>query len=77
MLLRVLLLAAAVWLVWKVVRSMVLPAPGSRFPCATCRHCRGLFEDGALCGFGSKETFKNETHIANCMDWERREPRRP
>lgn len=74
-LIRVLLLAAALWIVWRIVRSSASPRAGSRFPCASCRHCRGLFDDGALCGFGSKETFKNETHIANCMDWEQR-PRR-
>lgn len=40
--------------------------------CATCIHCRKLFHDGVMCGFRSKEVFKNPAHIANCTDWERR-----
>ena len=44
----------------------------SRFKCSTCRHCRKLFDDGVLCGFGRSEVFKNETAINNCPDHSRR-----
>ena len=55
--------------------SRVFSGPGnprSRLKCSTCTHCRKLFDDGALCGYGSKEVFKNEVHIANCTDYSKR-----
>ncbi len=42
---------------------------GSQFPCARCHHAVKVFEDGALCRFGTREVFKNETHIRNCTDF--------
>jgi len=42
------------------------------FKCKTCRHAGKVFDDGALCRYGNRETFKNPTHIANCMDYERK-----
>jgi hypothetical protein len=64
------LLAIAVVLLVRRLRGWLAPAK-SRFPCATCANCRGLFDDGAICAFGARETFKNETHIANCHDYRR------
>ncbi|MEQ8762277.1 MAG: hypothetical protein RL885_00015 [Planctomycetota bacterium] len=43
-----------------------------RLKCSTCRHCKKLFDDGAICQYGDKETFKNEVHIANCPDYEKK-----
>jgi len=45
---------------------------GSGFKCRDCRHCGKLFVDGVLCRYGDRETFKNPTHISNCMDYERK-----
>lgn len=71
LLFRLLLLAAVGYCIFRWLRGRV-SRPGRGFPCATCRNCRNLFDDGVICSFGSKETFKNETHIANCRDWARR-----
>lgn len=40
--------------------------------CAGCIHRGRLDEDGVLCRFGQRETFKNSVHIANCTDFESR-----
>jgi hypothetical protein len=37
--------------------------------CRDCRNCGKIFDDGVICRFGGKETFKNETHVGNCIDW--------
>ena len=66
---QVLLLAAAVYFGYRLIRGLFAPSK-PRFPCATCRNCGTMFDDGVICVFGDKETFKNETHIANCKDWE-------
>ena len=47
-------------------------ATTGRSKCATCLHCRKLFDDGTLCGYGSREVFKNQVHVENCMDYERK-----
>lgn len=67
MLVRLLVLAAIVAAVVWVLRKLVV-RPGSDLRCASCRHCRKLFEDGSLCGYGQRETFKNIVHIENCPD---------
>lgn len=66
LLLPLLVLGLIVWAIRRAVRS---EAPTG---CATCRHCRKLFDDGTLCGFGPREVFKNEVHVRNCTDYERR-----
>ena len=43
-----------------------------RFKCHDCRHARRLFDDGVMCGYGNREVFKNQRHIAMCPDWERK-----
>jgi len=49
------------------------PAPvGSDAKCADCIHCRKLYRDGVLCGFGAREVFKNPTHIDMCPDHDSR-----
>ncbi len=40
-----------------------------RFQCATCCHCRKLFKDGSLCGYGPEDTFKKVVQIKNCLDY--------
>lgn len=40
-----------------------------RFKCHDCLHRRRSFDDGVLCGFGSREVFKTRAHIAMCPDW--------
>lgn len=70
MLMQLLILGALGWVGYRIYRSATgSDAPRSRFKCATCKNCGTLFDDGVLCRFGSKETFKTEAHIANCQDW--------
>ena len=72
----VVLVAAGVWL-WRRYGSgrlgggLGLPGLRDPRPCATCRHRGKLFDDGVLCRFDDREVFKNETHIRNCIDYER------
>jgi len=70
MLIRFLFLLAVVALAVWAVRRLTSGSP--KLKCATCRHCRKLFEDGSLCAYGKSETFKNLVHIHNCVDYERR-----
>ncbi|MEM7202868.1 MAG: hypothetical protein AAF628_21600 [Planctomycetota bacterium] len=70
-LLRLLLIGAVVYAAYRAVRGSLGRATGRALPCATCRNCKALFDDGVICAFGAKETFKNETHIANCSDYRR------
>ena len=66
-LIRILMLAAAVAVIVWLVRQIF---PFGRSKCGSCRHCAREFEDGTLCTFGARETFKNSVHVANCADWE-------
>ena len=70
MLLRLILLGIVVYVAYRALRS-AFAGRGSEFPCATCRNCKALYDDGVICAFGSRETFKNETHISNCRDYRR------
>ncbi len=73
--LRLLFFAAVAYGIYLLIRKLSTSSGGQGFgggpklPCATCRHCRKLFDDGAMCGYGNRETFKNETHISNCIDY--------
>jgi hypothetical protein len=67
-LLRIVLpLVLLVVIIWLGVRAFRVP----QHKCADCRHRRKIFPDGTLCGFGKRETFKNEVHVANCVDHQR------
>ena len=58
---------------YTIVRKMFGGAPVvADVKCAECIHCRKLFRDGVLCGFGAKEVFKNPAHIDMCPDLTRR-----
>ncbi len=73
--LRLLLFLILGYLLWRfVTRSMQAGGGGgsSRFQCGTCRHCKTEFDDGVICMFQGRETFKNEVHIANCNSHQRR-----
>ena len=74
---ELLAMALAIYLVYLVARKVMGKGLGggsrrSSFQCETCRSCGRLFDDGVLCQFQGRETFKNETHIANCVDHEPR-----
>jgi len=70
-LVQVIIIGAAVLVGYRLVRALFSGADTSRFPCASCKNCKTLFDDGVICVYGRKETFKTETHIANCRDYER------
>ena len=40
-----------------------------RFKCHDCQHLRKSFDDGVMCGYGSREVFKTPAHIRMCGDW--------
>ena len=42
---------------------------GRRFKCHDCEHLRRSFDDGVMCGYGSREVFKTRAHIRMCGDW--------
>jgi len=68
---RVLLFALAAVGLFAIIRSLIgRPQPGRDSKCADCIHCRKLFRDGVLCGFGAREVFKNPAHIDMCPDRE-------
>ena len=69
---QILLVAGVVWFVVRAIRNGASASSMRGAPCASCRHCGSLFDDGVLCQFGRAETFKNEVHIANCHDYRRR-----
>ena len=66
---RVLIIAAIVYLAITIIRHLMSSTRRRRFKCATCKSCGRLFDDGVLCQFEGRETFKNETHIGNCIDY--------
>jgi hypothetical protein len=47
-----------------------------RFKCHDCQHLRRTFDDGVMCGYGSREVFKTRAHISMCPDWSPAERRR-
>lgn len=74
---RILVLAALVYFIYRVVVHFGIVGGGigrssAGFQCGACRHCGQVFDDGVMCRFAGKETFKNEVHIANCHTFERR-----
>jgi hypothetical protein len=69
------LVAGIIYLIVRLTRRGGLRGPRGgkkRFKCHDCRHCRRLFDDGVMCGYGDREVFKNARHIAMCGDWSRR-----
>lgn len=66
---RLIIIAALVGLAIAAIRSL---STRNRSRCSTCIHRRKIFEDGTLCGFGDKETFKTIVHVTNCRDHARR-----
>ena len=69
LLIRLIPLALLIALIVWGVRQMT---GTKRSKCQTCRHCRKAFDDGTLCTFGNRETFKNTVHVQNCVDHEPR-----
>lgn len=43
---------------------------GRRIRCDGCAHLRRRFDDGVMCGYGTKEVFKTSAHIRMCGDWQ-------
>ena len=74
-LIQIVLIVAVVYITYRIIRGSLgggfRPAR-NEFQCATCKNCGKLFDDGVLCQFEGRETFKNLTHISNCIDHERR-----
>lgn len=70
LIIRLVILGLLVLFVIYVIRTFF--GKNESLKCKTCRHCRKLFEDGSLCGFGQRETYKTIVHVENCVDYERR-----
>lgn len=70
MIVRFIIFAVIAIVVWRIVR--VILSPARSFKCKTCRHCKRVDQDGSICMYGSKETFKNPVHIENCTDYQQR-----
>ena len=68
--LRIVLVVAIVFVVYRFLAGRGSGRSRSGFKCATCRHCKALFDDGALCRYGDRETYKNPVHISNCTDYQ-------
>jgi hypothetical protein len=43
--------------------------PGGQFKCRDCQHLRRSFDDGVMCGYGTREVFKTRVNIRMCGDW--------
>lgn len=75
MLYQLFILAAIIYLVYVIAQRVMGGSLGlgfkrrQRFKCETCRSCGKIFDDGVMCQFQGRETFKNETHIGNCIDY--------
>ena len=75
---RYILIPVVIYLLYRLAcrvmgRDLGILGPSkSRFPCETCSNCGRVFEDGVMCQFQGRETFKNATHISNCMDHQKR-----
>ena len=69
---RLVLLALAAVGAYVVFRWLFGGTRVSNIKCASCSHCRRLFNDGVRCGFGTKEVFKNPAQIDMCPDHEPR-----
>ena len=63
----------ALWQIARIVWGDRLSLSRSKLPCATCQHCRKLFDDGAMCSWNNRVTFMKESHIANCHSWTARD----
>lgn len=69
---RLVILVLAAFGAIALVRWVLSASSGRRdLKCADCIHCRKLFRDGALCGYGAREVFKNPAHIDMCVDYTR------
>jgi hypothetical protein len=72
------LIAGVIYLLYRLAckvmgRDLGVLAPArSRFQCETCCNCGKVFSDGVMCQFQGRETFKNETHISNCLDYQKK-----
>ena len=42
---------------------------GRQFKCHDCLHLRKGFDDGVMCGYGTREVFKTPANIRMCGDW--------
>lgn len=70
-LIRLLLVAGFLWFIYRLVFGSSRSRLGN-VKCSTCRHAGLLDEDGVLCRYGARETFKNSVHIGNCLDFQPR-----
>lgn len=73
LLIRILIVAGIGYLIYLILRPS--RAPRSEFKCESCQHCGRLYDDGVICRFEDKETFKNPIHIENCPDYSPRDRR--
>jgi hypothetical protein len=63
---RLLLVALIAFGAIAVFRWLFGGARRPKVKCATCIHCRKLFDDGVMCGFKDKEVYKTPAQIDMC-----------
>ena len=69
---RVLILVGLIYLGYRLYQSASGGGGGdSQFKCATCKHCARLDDDGVICRYGNRQTFKTPVHISNYMDYQK------
>jgi hypothetical protein len=67
------LVGAFAVIAWRLLHDLgLVPSLRRSHKCEDCAHNRGIYPDGVICGFGAREVFKNDVHVANCVDHRRR-----
>jgi len=67
--LGILVLVALVFAVVRLTGARRLGGGRRRFKCHDCRHLRRSFDDGVMCGYGTREVYKTPANIRMCGDW--------
>jgi hypothetical protein len=66
------IIVAAVAIAWLLRAAKSRGGGGGRrrYKCIGCEHLRRAFDDGVMCGYGTRETYKTLANIRMCGDFE-------